>query len=137
MQQPCPPSRPGHRRAGFTLVEIMIVVLIIGLLLNIAAPSFVAAREKSRAKSCADNLKQLDYASQMYGMDNKLLSTTTLSAAQFSGLAPTYIRQFPLCPEGGAYAPGTSLTANPTCSIPASNASNTDYQSGGKFYHGM
>ena len=126
-----------QRRGGFTLVEIMIVVMIIGVLLNIAAPTFISSRESSRAKSCTDNLKQLDYASQMYAIDNKMNSTAALSNAQFTGLAPNYIRAFPSCPEHGSYTPGTSLTVSPTCSIPAANPSNTDYQHGGKYYHGL
>ena len=126
-----------QRRGGFTLVEIMIVVMIIGVLLNMAAPTFISARETSRAKSCTDNLKQLDYASQMYAIDNKMSSASTLNAAQFAGLKPNYIRNFPICPEGGSYTPGATLTVSPTCTIPASNLTNPDYQPGGKYYHGL
>ena len=129
--------RPARRRGGFTLVEIMVVVMIIGVLLNIAAPTFISAREASRAKSCVDNLKQLDLASQLYGFDNKLAASTALTTAQFTNLAPAYIRKFPACPENGTYAPGVSLTVSPTCSIPASNAGQTDYQVGGRYYHGL
>ena len=130
--------KPRQRRGGFTLVEIMIVVSIIGLLLNIAAPTFIGARETSRAKSCTDSLKQLDYASQMYAIDYKMSSTAALNQATWKALlAPNYIRNFPTCPEGGTYTPGVSLTVSPTCSIPAANPTSPDYQPGGKYYHGL
>ena len=63
------------KATGFTLVEIMIVVLIIGILLAIAIPNFVAARESSRAKACVGNLKQIDSATQQWCMDQKKSNT--------------------------------------------------------------
>ena len=98
-------------RRAFTLVEIMIVVLIIGILLAIAIPNFIRARESSRAKSCQANLKQIDSSTEQYLMDNK---TTTYPA--LTALAPTYLKSAPACPSGGTYTIG-SATANPTCSI--------------------
>ncbi len=101
---------------GFTLVEIMIVVLIIGILLAIAIPNFVQARESSRAKACVANLKQIDSAKQQYMMD-KNVSTFTSADPSLSatGLTPQYIKT-PKCPSGGTYATGDGSTA-PSCSI--------------------
>ena len=64
-------KRNNMRKGAFTLVEIMIVVLIIGILMAIAVPNFVKARESSRKNSCIANLKQTDAAKEQWAMDNK------------------------------------------------------------------
>src|SRR2546426_12152178 len=88
-------------RKGFTLVEIMIVVLIIGILLAIAVPNFIKARETSRAKSCVANLKQIESAKEQWCMDNKQGTTATPAATDLYG-SSAYIRTTPSCPSGGA-----------------------------------
>ncbi len=101
-------------RHGFTLVEIMIVVLIIGILLAIAVPNFIKARESSRAKSCIANLKQVDSAKEQWAMDNKKVAGDTPG---FSDLVGTdkYIKSTPECPSSGTYTIAGLGTA-PSCS---------------------
>jgi prepilin-type N-terminal cleavage/methylation domain-containing protein len=102
-------------RKGFTLVEIMIVVLIIGILLAIAVPNFIRAREGSRAKSCVANLKQIESAKEQWAMDTKAAPGATPTAADLYG-ATKYVKTTPTCPSGGTYTIA-AMDARPTCSI--------------------
>ncbi len=106
------------KKSGFTLVEIMIVVAIIGLLAAIAIPNFVKARTTSQQNACINNLRQMDGAVQQYALENKLASTATYA---LSDLLP-YIKltstgTLPQCPAGGTYTAGADVTQPPTCSI--------------------
>src|SRR5260370_10519395 len=90
-------------RKGFTLVEIMIVVLIIGILLAVAVPNFIKARETSRAKACVANLKQIESAKEQWCMDTKAATNATPTDTDLYG-STAYIPTTPSCPSGGAYA---------------------------------
>src|SRR5436190_10473 len=65
------------RKAGFTLVEIMIVVAIVGLLASIAVPNFVKARTASQTNACINNLRQIDGAKQEWALETKQKASAT------------------------------------------------------------
>ena len=100
-------------RHGFTLVEIMIVVLIIGILLAIAVPNFIRARETSRAKTCQGNLKQMQSAKEQWAMDTRAATTATPTTTDLYG-TDKYIKAEPVCPSNGDYTIG-AMNADPTC----------------------
>jgi prepilin-type N-terminal cleavage/methylation domain-containing protein len=105
-----------NRKAGFTLVEIMIVVAIIGLLAAIAIPNFVKARTTAQTNACIANLKQIDGATQQWALENKKATGDTpdfTAAGVFSYLKGSAL---PVCPSGGTYTQGT-VGASPACSI--------------------
>lgn len=106
---------PISKRTGFTLIEIMVVVSIIGVLLAIAVPSFVHTRETAQSKSCIENLKKLQLAKESWAMDNNKASTATPTQTDLIGAA-LYLKVMPQCNAGGTYSLNDIGTA-PTCSI--------------------
>ena len=57
------------KKSGFTLVEIMIVVAIIGLLAAIAVPAYMKARSNARRSACINNLRLIESAKDNYAID--------------------------------------------------------------------
>src|SRR5437764_14022944 len=84
-------------KLGFTLVEIMIVVAIIGLLATIAIPNFVKARTTAQMNACINNLRQIDGAIQTWALESKQADNAAVEYQQISG----YMKNEVDCTAGG------------------------------------
>jgi len=106
-------------RAGFTLVELMIVVATIALLATIAIPNFVRARSQSQASACINNLRQIDDASQEWALENQKAATAPVV---YTDISP-YLKHGATCPAAGSTTSFrtsytlTTVADKPVCKI--------------------
>ena len=105
---------------GFTLIEIMIVVAIIGLLAAIAVPNYVRARQLAQTNSCINNLRQVDSAKQQWALEN---GKTAGDTPAWLGVAASAIE--PYVGRGGA-----GSIRNVFCPIDPQKTAQTSYTMG-------
>jgi len=99
---------------GFTLVEIMIVVFIIGLLAALALPTFVKARADAQKNLCIDNLRIIEGAKEQWALLFEKASGEAVDDDEVNSLLKGGSR--PVCPADGDYTYG-NVGEDPQCSL--------------------
>jgi prepilin-type N-terminal cleavage/methylation domain-containing protein len=103
-------------KQGFTLIEIMIVVGILGLIVALAVPNFLKSRTQARKQICLENLSQIESAKQIWGVESGKQEGAIPAEADLVG-PELYIKMTPECPAGGDYDFG-AIGVDATCSFP-------------------
>lgn len=98
-------------RAGFTLIELMVVIAIIAIIASILLPSFVRARAQGQLSGCMENLHNIGVAHESYLVDygNDPPMNSPGGNNPFNFLVPQYLKKIPTCPASGA---GTLVAGN-------------------------
>jgi prepilin-type N-terminal cleavage/methylation domain-containing protein len=112
------------RQRGFTLVEIMIVVAIVGLLCAMALPSFVNAREQSRMRTCVNNLRQVNGAKDQWALEK---GKATGDPCVIGDIMPYLRVHEPKCPVGNTAYAVNSIGISAECNSTAKVAHNAAY----------
>ena len=89
-----------HRSKGFTLIELMIVILIIAILVGIAIPVYIAAQNNARKRTCQANLRTIDGAINTYYADAEQYPTSSTTVLLSGMLTTPYkvLKTDPKCP---------------------------------------
>jgi prepilin-type N-terminal cleavage/methylation domain-containing protein len=106
-------------RAGFTLIEIMIVMAIIGIVALVSIPNYVRSRNQTQKNVCINNLRTIDRLTQQWAFENQKLGSGSYLLNDSTLLSHFKGSVLPLCPGYGSYSPGATSAGEPTCSLAA------------------
>ncbi len=115
-------TKLNRKHAGFTLVEIMIVVAIIALLAAIAVPGFLRARKRSQASRILNDLRMIDAAVDQYAIETNKKTNDVVGTADWT----KYIKKDSILYNTGANLLGTAYGAQTVDTIPKVPSANYD-----------
>jgi len=98
-------------------IGIALAIVVIPMMLAIAIPNFVKARETALMNACINNLRQIDGAKQQWALENKKQAADIPTESDLAPYLKLKDAQMPKCPAGGDYKINP-VREQPTCSIP-------------------
>jgi prepilin-type N-terminal cleavage/methylation domain-containing protein len=117
-------SKCVSKKNGFTLVELMITVAIIGLLAAFAIPNYVRSRAAAQVNNCINNLRQIDNAIQQFASESHKAAHSRVSETDVT----PFLKNVLACPAGGhSFSDSYTVThcdAPPICKSPGGGAAN-------------
>ncbi len=111
-------EQKNYSRPAFTLLELLLLIVIIGVIVAIAIPNRGGGSHTSRANACINNLRQIDAAANQFALEHQLTNGDKIN---FPNDLTPYIKlnsagKIPACPQGGNYSI-KKVGDNPTCTL--------------------
>ncbi len=104
------------RKAGFTLVEVVVLLAIVVLLVTLAVPNYFQERRRVQREACVEQLRQISAAKDRWAKETQKPAGAVVPPAELARLLKRGV--LPVCPADGAYSINPIGTA-PTCSLGA------------------
>ena len=107
------PKLKAHRfRRGFTLVELLVVVLILAILMSLALPLYLSAVANSQRRTCRANMQTIANAVQASRVKGLAPDYSTFISGGVNSTTLPDLPQIPLCPSGGNYTLANGTTGD-------------------------